>query len=525
MARSKKRQVFRRSLKLENLERRQLFAADLAPVPVSDLVWHPPLSVHPTPKMPPIVSDASERFETFDSQAELDARLKALLEFAWEDVVGKRVDEVTANSPIYYWDLVSPPMWANDQVQAVTVSEVRLADFRTLTTTRHAGIDEPDQLDATGDGYVYSVIGGSIHAIDLRDPANVVTAPVISVPDFWGQIMVTGDQLLLIKTEYGQFDGESSPYESRTRVTVYDISQRMSPRETGSFFFEGSNSAAYLTDGQLTLVQANSISLPVPDVVQDSQGVERYQSFENYWTDHRDDVYAALLPNWSNLLTNQVDAGDWSDISLARDWLSTSTSILRLDVGDGQLSLLDSETLVGLNAVLTYQAPDDLYIVAESLQASSAIHSNIYRVDAGQDGQLRATGAAKIDGRVNSTTWMNEHEGILQVASLGIVVASPATVEFPSGVRGPEPFLIPAFNRNSANITTLGDGPNGWGVLGQLKDLGDGQSLLAANFMATRPSSPLVMYKPLIHCTASTCRIQPIQWSTANLSFRASQLI
>ena len=472
-------------LSLEQLEIRQLFAADSMQsrfmAPMEEYVGYRLFEyVAPSAKLTSATTESS-----------FDAKLKTLVGDYWSGVLGKTSIERIST----YYEFVTPALggsWVGSN-RMIAVGDMSVPQGGTwvalgnTTNTHHENIDEADQVDISSKGYLYSSVGGSLYVSDLRDPANITTTLVTKLEDIAAQLFVVDDTLLVLQNipiARPLSVGDAERYVSQTKISVYDVSSPMAPRIASTTIVDGANHAARLTAGQLTLVQTYQLILPLPTQSADADGVLRYESLDSYYAKNRNAIIAELTPNYaqSNSQANpteSLETGDWEDIALANDKLTTSTSVTRFQLSDHKLALIDSENVVGLIAAAVYQGPEDLYLISMPNSLDKETKTYITKIDATADGQLKAKGTAEVIGSVNES-WLNEHNGVLQVASLGRTIIDPDPAN--------QPDFISLFQtvRDSANITTIGDTPTGWKVLGSLVDLADGQSLLAANFMGDR---------------------------------------
>ena len=352
------------------------------------------------------------------------------------------------------------------------------------------------------------MVGNALHVANLSDRSNISAKRLLPLESYGTQLIVSGDSLIVVQTLMdGQVLETTGAYRfavPKTSVTLYDITDRMSPQAVSTTVVEGTNSNVRFSGGMLSLVQSNITTLIKPALVTDSSGVQRFETLDSYYANNRDSIVAALLPNYgqspkSALPETMVDAGTWDDLSFANNNLGRATSIVRFQLGAESLTLTDAETIAGVDPHLVYQGLEDVYITTNATWGSSNESTFIYKVDATDDGQLKTLGVAAVKGRLLDTTWLNEHNGILQVASsantqvpldpnivpIRVIGETVLTIIPPRPITT-MPIIDPWWNslvRNSANITTIGDTADGWKVLGTLEDIGDGQSLLAASFV------------------------------------------
>lgn len=486
MGRSDSRKRFRSSLKLEALEQRQLFATDMFFAfdgSSADQYQVQQVSKYIAP---------TDKLTTIADESGLDTKLKELVGKYWEGVLGKKSEEIYPPGPVSMTlEDVGFGIGARAQSSPMFLNSAIVA--RSITNTRHDNIDETDSVDMTSDGFLYSVSGGALHVTDLRDPSQIETKDFAQVPASGAGLIVTGDSLIVLESVsvYGK-----GIYTFSTRLTVYDIADRMNPALAETSTIDGMNVAAFLTNGQLTLVQNAQGALPTPGLVKGSDGAERYESLDSYYATNRNQIISALLPDYVQDVSGEqsavrLDLGNWQDLSFANDAINERSSVLRFSVADHALNLIDSETIVGLHTRMVYQGQEDIYLVSDPTQydwqtSDWEMETFIYKIDVNATGELRNKGVATILGTVNDTTWLNEHAGVLQVASLGNklgLAGGPRRAMWGWGV---ETSIFPPTFEPSANITTVGDEDGSWRVLGTLNDIASGQSLLAANFFGDR---------------------------------------
>ncbi len=491
MGQARSKNVLRQALRLESLERREVFTFSALPYVIP---FDPP---------DPLTQYISSRFYApggpsldYDSElsrAEFDSKLESLVGKYWEGVLGKRANEI---QPInnYYWPdfmFTQSSFISTGQNRLVADSTVSGAPVtRSITNNLEQGIDEGDSSETTNDGFLYTVVGNSVHVVDLRIPELPVTKNLFSVGNWFGmQLFVVGDTLITVGIATDQLTVRSSDFQTsvqQTEVKVYDITDRMEPCLKSTTKVDGANRIARFADGQLTLVQSNNSVLPLPELVTDDKGVERYQTLDQYIAAKRDAIVAALLPNYSQCTDSEtegpsLDGGQWDDLTFANDALSRSSSIWRFELEDNALTLLDSETLAGLNAENAYQGREAVYLFANAYPGGVGY---VYKFGASSDGEFSADGVASVKGTINSGIYLSEYNGVLRVVSDRLYTAE-VPIEIGPLLLAPVPVTQTVW-KGEANITTIGDTADGWKVLGTLEDIGDGQGLLAVSFVGDR---------------------------------------
>ncbi len=502
IARNKWTTVFRKSLRLESLERREVFASDLlftaqdvAPPAVAEIslaseTEHPSLAeryLHGRLAQLPTPSDSLARFET---ASELDVKLRERVGQYWDGLFGKTLGE--AELQVAPLGLFQQPVvlerdifWVTPDIEQPSKTRARLVNLPQdypMPYIAQSSIDESAATETTDDGYLYVLIGKEVHAVDLRDASHVVTRRALELETQNAQLFVSGDELIVVQHWLGLDPTSSQPFQDvHSSITVYDISDRMAPARQSVSHVEGSNLAARFSQGVLTLVQDNRVKLPEPALIIDAYGIQRFESLDSYLAAHRHDILSALMPNVGPE-DSPVDVGGWQDLSIANNLLTRSTSIVQFKAVDGAMSVVASETVVGSTTDLVYYGLEDIYLVSLATPDGDDLRTFITRIAATPDGELEVVGVAGIKGQVRSPTWLNEHDGILQVASVG---QSTVVYEQP-WQPAPDPSAPVQFVRHTilggANITTIGPTESGWKVLGTLENIANSQGLVAANF-------------------------------------------
>ncbi|MCC6508486.1 MAG: beta-propeller domain-containing protein [Pirellulaceae bacterium] len=414
--------------------------------------------------------------KTFASQEELDIKIADAVTEYWSGVFGKEVNSVDLGW--YMAHSVRPEFLSISSASMIADSRAANVMSFDLTNRQHAAIDEADSVEVTGDGYLFIAQGGRIKVVDARDPAALKTIKVMSdeaVSEL--RMFVVGDRLLTVGNLYDHrplYDSAVYHTAQKTRVQLYDISDRSNPTLLSTTAVDGRSLGSTVQDGRLTLVQSTSAVLPAPLVVKGSDGKTRFEVAADYLARHRTDLLSALMPNYqqgpnADSLPAGQDIGQWSDFATIGNRLDGGTTVLRFDLDEDALGLIGSEVLSGLVNPMVYMAPDNIYLVARQMNNDT----DIYRIETADDGQLTVSASVEVLGFINETRWMDEHNGVLRVAT--------ASIEQNLRANGFE-----WTRREQANIFTIGDTPNGWKVLGELKDIAPGERMLSAYFDGER---------------------------------------
>lgn len=377
--------------------------------------------------------------ESYDSRAAVDSKLAELVGTYWNGLLGRPVAEVQAVGSEQRYQI------ADGYGYKVTLSK-----FRTQTD----GQVEAGSLAKTADGFIYRPADAGITIVDARERANLASKRIEAGSSYDSVLYVEGDRLIRLSRPFEELTNQvygvdARVYRPTTRVEVFDITNRLNPVLTGELTLEGEHVASAVQNGRLTVVQFSdpNLVLPQPRVITRADGIQAFESTDQYLASHREEIYAAVMPSYQRSAAAQSpvadEIGDWQDFNVAADTLQNRTSIVTIDLL-GQPRVVDSELILGLTEPIVYVGPDNVYLLKNSGNAT-----DVYRVSLGLDGSVETSGHVRLTDTWVSPDWVGEYEGVLRVLA------------------GPSPQWGPGLVDRSSTLVTIGDSGGQWRVQGQ----------------------------------------------------------
>lgn len=423
--------------------------------------------------------------EQFGSEADAENALGEWASTFWQDLLGAEVTKelLTQRYPFRFGlDEVGFPQQADNGVRLTdlsnTLGPIALA-AEGRTNTQVSGVDESDIVEFTVDDYLFVSRRGELRVFDISDPAQTEEVGRLQLPSANSEFFVVGDRLVAVSSGIWQSTGLTS------KVQIYDIETKSDPQLVSSFEFDGNIQASRLSDGRLTLVAHQYMSLPQPKLVSSldsdvpiglgKESIGRFETQEEYLTRVRPLLIAEFLPDVIQVDADGValldaDLGTWSDLSWYEDgFRRDQVSIVNVDVLAESPQLLGGEVVLGATAQTVYADADTIYLVENP---TSVVFlwpgpwqdelTDIIRLSHSADGDIVANAGGRIEGTVRDARMLNEYEGRLRVA---------ASKNLRDGEGG-----------QSADFYVMEQDGNQLVVIGSLQDIADGERLVAAHF-------------------------------------------
>ena len=302
------------------------------------------------------------------------------------------------------------------------------------TNVQVAGVDEADVVKTDGD-YVYIVKGTTVIIVQAYPAEEARVVHKIKMGQPVTQIYVSGDKLVVFSyltqdTFYEDIVREVQPEKDKTRVTVYDISDRTSPVEERNIVIDGYYYNSRLIGEYLYFIITN-----------------------NAWLN--DDI--VVLPvirdgkEWCSIQAEDI----WYP-NATRGWLSYYT-ITSVNIQDPEAQM-SAETFLLDGGNTLYVSLDNMYIVGHSWYGED---SEITKIDI-SGGAITFRGNGTVPGYVLNQFSMDEHDGYFRVAT--------TSRNWRSGAQGNNVYVL------DENMETVG----------RLENLAPGEEIYSARFMGDR---------------------------------------
>jgi uncharacterized secreted protein with C-terminal beta-propeller domain len=361
------------------------------------------------------------------------------------------------------------------------------------TNTQVVGVDEADFVkNDAGNAYVLSSQG--LHVIDAWPAPETKEIKRIALPGEPRRLYLAGDKLL-VYTRLGVGTGGSAPsaqgctygYDCRfsaepgqTQVIVFDVSEPSAPKELRRFGFSGGYVDSRRVGNYVyTVVQdGDSVSLPGVDLTLNATSPAKleaqYAARRKSADDAVDTAPAQSFLPWIHGLDsagNVDETLDACDNALASQ-AAAGRSFISLVSLDLKTLTPPSRTLIAGKPGYVYSSADALYMTTDGVDGSDSI----YRSSSAQDQStvhkfaldgLSTTyrGSAAIPGHVLNQFSMDEHEGVLRVATSSGWVPSPDV---------------------SSNLVTLAEQGGGFARLGSIGGIAPTEDIRSVRFDGER---------------------------------------
>ena len=160
---------------------------------------------------------------------------------------------------------LSPMLYKNQDLSARAVaaptamSEVANGDDFSRTNLQVAGVDEADLVKTDG-GYIYSVSQNDVFITDAREAKNLKLVTKINFKSQPQNIYLDNNKLVVIGYEYQNEESLVKmimPRSGFTFIKVFDVTDKLKPRELRSLKLEGDYASSRVINGYLYLITNN----------------------------------------------------------------------------------------------------------------------------------------------------------------------------------------------------------------------------------------------------------------------------
>lgn len=388
-------------------------------------------------------------FTKFGSASEAQAALENYVDAYWADLFGRELNqELVEEYGYFYLPIVDAVFrggatWPVSQFSLLSGAVSDRAGG--LTNVQISGVDEGDLIEVVDGSYLYAttMLGydgfgnapmSKVEIIDIRDPSQMTVLASIEIRGHRPNIMVDGNRLVVVS-----FDG----------LQVFDVADKTQPRLLMDAQLEGIVSESRIVDGKLIVQSDRSFQLPEPlffpadatsdnsqantlygalmwpNRIEGSQG--RFETRDEYLARVSDGLIATFLPDLTlaGAESTPVDIGDWADLVLGKNGLSTrQSSVLVIDIRADVPRVLDSEVVAGIQSDFVFADNDSMYLVdvhannwwnGEFESSTDIYHISILNDGNGVEAVIAAAGS--VGGSVGNSRAMDEYAGDLRVVT------------------------------------------------------------------------------------------------------------
>lgn len=401
--------------------------------------------------------------------------------------------DVATDGPV-----ASAPAAAPDAAQRS--SNVGDGSGSSTTNTQVAGVDEPDLVKTDGTT-LYSTLDGRLSIVDLAGDTPVLQGSLDLPTGTQGgggipagidqpQLLVEGDRVLAIAQGWGGDGGDGpmtddlpnrwTPGGPSTELTLVDVADRTAPRILERLSVDGTLLGARLVDGRAHLV--TSTGGPRLDFVYPTgNGGEPVAEATNQKV-----IETSVIEDW---LPQARTLGPDGELRRAGPAVACeAVSHPGVDAGEGTVTVLsvdvDGGTLADHDATAVQAAGETIYASGGTLYVAThqmpppeafedpaalpatGLVTSIHAFDLAEAGPAAYLATGEVEGRLLNQFAMDEHEGVLRVAT---------TVD---GAWGPG-----ADGTSESFVTTLERRDGDLVELGKVGDMGRGEQIHSVRFL------------------------------------------
>lgn len=319
------------------------------------------------------------------------------------------------------------------------------------TNVQVAGVDESDLVKTSGD-LMLAVVEGKLKIIRLAGGSTDVLA-TWSEPNRTAQsVLVDGTRAVVVGSTDTGFarpgkvrldDLMPTPKASRVAISLLDISVPENPRLLQELDVDGTmGSAARLVDGELRFAVSSSpagIAWEQPQFTKDDDPGDQRKLMDKATEANRKVLAATTIDDWLPKATVTTDGQrvsrdlvDCRDVSVPRTFSGLQTlSMVQIPLdGEKPLSRWGSAGVLASDSTL-YATADHAWLATqqwagvadvagapvEGRFAPVAGSTQIHRFDTPRAGAPEYRGSGLVPGNLLNQFAMDEHEGVLRVAS------------------------------------------------------------------------------------------------------------
>lgn len=270
------------------------------------------------------------------------------------------------------------------------------ADFGT-TNTQHAGVDEDDIIKNDGK-YIYILSDWEIKIVEAKTMKLVSSTEVYYNSTTGAEGMyLWGDTLVIIGADWNE--------EPKTRIIIYDISDRKKPVKTNDFSQDGNYFSSRLVDGRVILLSEYSV---YPEEIEIYNGYAKYSDIApetetNGKTETLSSQMISILPQGENRSITYV--------------VMSTVDIESPDFEPKTSAILGNGTEV-------YCTTENLYIIAQRWENDSekqrinmASTVTVIHRFSFENGVIEADGTGEVAGRILNQFSLDERDGYIRIAT------------------------------------------------------------------------------------------------------------
>jgi len=328
------------------------------------------------------------------------------------------------NSP---WRVAWAEALANSA--AVTYVDQAVKDY-SRTNIQVAGVDEADIVKTDG-AYLYAVSNNTLYILKAYPPQDAETLSRISFNGDLGEILLYGDKLAVIggsaRYPYYAYVGPAVIVDDKTRVEVYDVSDRRVPTLTRNFTVSGNYFSSRMIDEYVYLIVSQPAyllydTLVLPKVYSGSDMTELGPSEISY----------------SNIT----------------DYYYAFTTVAAINIQDDEQEPTHETFLLGATSNM-YVSVNNIYITFWAISGGTLIHR--IHID---DQTIRGEAKGEVPGTVLNQFSMDEYNDHLRIATTNTALGT---------------------SQNNLYVMNMS-----LDVVGKIENMAPGESIYSVRFMGDR---------------------------------------
>ncbi|HYO72864.1 MAG TPA: beta-propeller domain-containing protein, partial [Archangium sp.] len=375
----------------------------------------------------------------------------------------------------------------------------------TGTNNQVEGVDEADFVK--NDGTRIFVLSGQKLYVHRSWPAESLRVESSLTLEGWPrQMFLHGNKVVVFSSVYepssGSSGGSSGMVDcaylgpcghgsSTTKVTTVDVSDLAAPRVTGEVYLPGGYHDARLADGSARLVMRDSFRWPAgvrfwPEYSQDlwNDQARLEKEIDRLMADNEQLIRASSLTQWVPQGRRKLPDGTVETLGYDCHDFHKTNAPTRVGLVTVASMDLDAQTFQPPGRVSLVTEPGEVYATADALylaarhwwwwpQAGQTDHTYVHKLDLSQPHRASYVASATVKGFLLDQFSMDEHEGVLRVATT--ISSRVAEAGNPWG-RTETTNRVFTYSQEGGQLT----------LLGESEELARGERIFSARFVGKK---------------------------------------
>ncbi len=273
------------------------------------------------------------------------------------------------------------------------------ADFG-VTNTQYFDVDEDDIIKNDGK-YIYILSDWTVKIVEAKTMKLVSNTDVYYNSTTGAEGMyLWGETLVVVGTDWDK--------EPKSRLIIYDISDRKKPVKTNEFSQDGNYFSSRLVDGRVILLSQYSV---YPEEIEIYNGYAKYEDIApetetNGEIDTLSPQMISILPQDDNHSNTYVVM---STVDLESPEFEPKTSAI---LGNGAEVYCTTNYLYIIANRYQYKENDGAIISFSTSDVKTTIHRFTF-----ENGVIEADGTGEVEGRILNQFSLDERDGYIRIAT------------------------------------------------------------------------------------------------------------